>query len=88
MPSDSRDTGQIEQDCDLWIGLYRESVYNDAVPNEQKGLTELIVRLNRHGDTGTAYLNLVNGYFKEAQKFTFELKNSHSRMNMMMITNK
>jgi len=72
MPSDSRDTGQIEQDCDLWIGLYRESVYNDAVPNEQKGLTELIVRLNRHGDTGTAYLNLVNGYFKEAQKFTFE----------------
>ncbi|WP_039062109.1 DnaB-like helicase C-terminal domain-containing protein, partial [Shigella flexneri] len=22
-PSDSRDTGQIEQDCDVWIGLYR-----------------------------------------------------------------
>lgn len=67
MPSDSRDTGQIEQDCDLWMGLYREAVYNDNVSAEEKGLTELIVRLNRHGDTGTAYLNLVNGYFTEAQ---------------------
>lgn len=64
MPSDSRDTGQIEQDCDLWIGLYRESVYKTNAPCP--GLTELIVRLNRHGKTGTAYLNLVNGYFKEA----------------------
>ena len=65
MPSDSRDTGQIEQDCDLWIGLYRDAVYNEDSPLG-KGLTEVIVRLNRHGDTGTAYLNLTNGYFEEA----------------------
>lgn len=66
MPSDSRDTGQIEQDCDLWIGLYRHAVYDDNVAPEEKGLTEAIVRLNRHGETGTAYLNLKNGYFTEA----------------------
>lgn len=66
MPSDSRDTGQIEQDCDLWIGLYRHAVYDDNVATEEKGLTEAIVRLNRHGETGTACMNLKNGYFVEA----------------------
>ncbi|MDQ9199800.1 DnaB-like helicase C-terminal domain-containing protein, partial [Cronobacter sakazakii] len=25
LPSDSRSTGQIEQDCDYWLGIYRES---------------------------------------------------------------
>jgi len=66
MPSDSRDTGQIEQDCDIWIGLYREAVYNDEIPKDQAGLTEAIVRLNRHGGTGTAYFDLKNGYFVES----------------------
>lgn len=70
-PSDSRDTGQIEQDCDLWIGLYRESVYKDVQPGEE-GLTEAIIRLNRNGKTGTGYLNLQDGYFVEAQPFNFE----------------
>ncbi len=70
MPSDSRDTGQIEQDCDVWIGLYRERVYNKDVPYNY---TEAIVRLNRNGGDGTAYMTLENGYFEdvntlEAQK--------------------
>ena len=69
-PADSRDTGQIEQDCDVWIGLYRESVYDKNVPYN---LTEAIVALNRVGETGTAYMTLENGYFEdvdtlEAQK--------------------
>ena len=62
MPSDSRDTGQIEQDCDVWIGLYRERVYNKDVPYNY---TEAIVRLNRNGDDGTAYMTLENGYFED-----------------------
>jgi replicative DNA helicase len=61
MPSDSRDTGQIEQDCDMWIGLYRHGVYDDTC--KHKGLTEGIVRLNRHGQTGTFYMDLKDGYF-------------------------
>ncbi|WP_063653577.1 replicative DNA helicase [Candidatus Arsenophonus triatominarum] len=54
MPSDSRDTGQIEQDCDYWLGIHRESVYDTEA---DKTLTELILRLNRHGKTGTVYVD-------------------------------
>jgi replicative DNA helicase len=62
MPSDSRDTGQIEQDCDVWIGLYRERVYDKNAPYNY---TEAIVRLNRNGGDGTAYMTLENGYFED-----------------------
>lgn len=58
LPSDSRDTGQIEQDCDYWVGVHREGAFNDSVP---AGETELILRLNRHGKTGTVYCNQING---------------------------
>ena len=61
-PSDSRDTGQIEQDCDVWIGLYRERVYDDKCPYN---FTEAIIRLNRTGATGTGYLTLESGYFED-----------------------
>jgi len=58
LPSDSRDTGQIEQDCDYWVGIHREGAFDDSVPPSE---TELILRLNRHGSTGTIYCNQVNG---------------------------
>lgn len=51
-PADSRDTGQIEQECDYWFGLYKESVYNEQA---DKSLTEVLVRLNRYGQTGKVY---------------------------------
>lgn len=57
-PSDSRDTGQIEQDCDYWIGLYRDGVYNE---NAGHNLMEIILRLNRHGTTGTVYAKMQHG---------------------------
>ncbi|CAD6036650.1 replicative DNA helicase [Escherichia coli] len=57
-PSDSRDTGQIEQDCDVWIGLYRDIVYNQ---NADPQLMELLLRLNREGATGTAYALMRSG---------------------------
>lgn len=58
MPSDSRDTGQIEQDCDYWLGIYREGAYDENV-NQQD--TELLLRLNRHGQTGVVYVEQRNG---------------------------
>lgn len=58
LPSDSRDTGQIEQDCDYWVGIHREGAFDDSVP---PGETELILRLNRHGNTGTVFCNQYNG---------------------------
>ena len=60
VPSDSRDTGQIEQDVDLWIGLYKESVYDETLSDQ--GLTEVLVRLNRHGGTGTAFVEMKQGF--------------------------
>lgn len=62
-PSDSRDTGSIEQDCDMWLGLYRDDFYNSDTT--VKGLTEILVRLNRHGDTGMVPVMLKNGNFTE-----------------------
>lgn len=52
LPSDSRDTGQIEQDCDYWVGIHREGAFDETVP---AGETELILRLNRHGNSGTVH---------------------------------
>lgn len=52
LPSDSRDTGQIEQDCDYWIGIYREGAYDEMA--NQAG-TELLLRLNRHGNSGVVF---------------------------------
>lgn len=57
--SDLRETGQIEQDADRIIMIYRESVYETDSP--LGGLTELIVRANRHGATGTAFVDMRNG---------------------------
>lgn len=57
-PSDSRDTGQIEQECDYYIALHRESAFNE---NADKTLTEIIVRSNRHGECGTVYADFRNG---------------------------
>lgn len=58
VPSDSRSTGQIEQDCDYWMGIYREAEDNEAVADNE---TELLLRLNRHGSTGTIYAEQRNG---------------------------
>lgn len=62
VPSDSKDTGQIEQDCDVWIGLYRDAVYTKGADQQ---LMEVILRLNREGATGTAYALLENGYIRD-----------------------
>ena len=60
VPSDSRDTGQIEQDVTMWIGLYNESVYDESLCDQ--GLTEVIVRLNRHGAKGTGFVEMRQGF--------------------------
>ena len=73
MPSDSRDTGQIEQDADYWLGIYRESVYNKDVSPEYKGFTELEVRLNRHGSGGVCYMDMVDGSFREIDEGQYSM---------------
>lgn len=66
VPSDSRDTGQIEQDCDYWVGIYRDSVYNDQA---DKNLMEIIVALNRHGAGNfTVYAGIRNARIYEVNQ--------------------
>lgn len=60
MMSDLRESGAIEQDADVVIGLYRDGYYNSEV--EDINLAEAIVLKNRKGETGTAYLRWVPEY--------------------------
>ena len=54
MLSDLRESGAIEQDADVVIGLYREGYYNAEC--EEPNVSEAIVLKNRKGQTGTLKL--------------------------------
>ncbi len=54
MLNDLRDSGAIEQDADVVIGLYRDGYYNKECENPN--LAEAIILKNRKGQTGTVEL--------------------------------
>jgi replicative DNA helicase len=49
MLSDLRESGAIEQDADIVLGLYREDYYNKEVENQN--IAECIILKNRRGET-------------------------------------
>jgi len=51
MLSDLRESGNIEQDADLVIFLYREDVYRKN-PDERDGTAEVLISKNRNGPIG------------------------------------
>ena len=60
--SDLRDSGNIEQDADVIILLYRDGYYAQMKPGElnrgtksKQDILEFIVAKNRNGPTGIAY---------------------------------
>jgi replicative DNA helicase len=54
MLSDLRESGAIEQDADVVMGIYREGYYNQECENPNDA--ELIILKNRRGQTGTINL--------------------------------
>ncbi len=60
MLSDLRESGAIEQDADIVMFIYRDDYYNDE--SEHKNVAEIIIAKNRHGATGSVYLQWIGQY--------------------------
>jgi len=67
--ADLRECGQLEQDADTVIFIYREYAYNKAVPPEP---TSIIVAKNRHGETGLVDYRFEGAYqrFLEVDRYS------------------
>jgi replicative DNA helicase len=53
--SDFRDSGTLEQDCDIALMIYRGDCY-EPDPGKHNNEAEIIVAKNRNGPTGTVRL--------------------------------
>ena len=58
--SDLRESGSLEQDADIVLGISREDYFNREA--EDHNTAELIILKNRHGNTGTVQLQWLPEY--------------------------
>ncbi len=64
MPSDLRESGDIEQDADAILFVYRDDAYVKDSP--KKGIMEIIVAKNRGGATGTVEVAWIGAEYRIA----------------------
>lgn len=69
--SDLRDSGQLEQDASIIIGLYRDAYYNKQTDDAE--LLEVNVLKNRDGEVGTLHFNFI-GKIQEVKERVWEKK--------------
>ena len=65
MLSDLRESGQIEQDADLVMFIYRDEYYNPE-ETDQQGIAEVHLAKHRNGPTDTVKLSFLKRYAKFA----------------------
>src|SRR2546423_13438274 len=65
--SDLRESGQIEQDADLVMFIYRDEYYNRD--SERLGEADIIVAKHRNGPVGEVVLTFLSRYPKFANLF-------------------
>lgn len=75
MLSDLRDSGELEQDADTVLFLYRDEIYNSET--ELRNIVDVIVAKHRHGRTGVAslFFKAHTGQFQDAMIYTKDLSN-------------
>jgi len=66
MLSDLRDSGSLEQDCDVCLFIYREDYYKPDT--ERKNLADILIAKHRNGPVGEVAL-----YFKRDQTMFYNL---------------
>lgn len=62
--ADLRDSGEIEQDADNVLLLYRDEVYNQE--SQDKGIAEVIAAKVRNGEPGTAHMAFIGRHTRFA----------------------
>lgn len=75
MLSDLRDSGELEQDADTVMFLYRDEMYNSD--SELQNILDIIVAKHRHGKTGVAslFFRKSSGSFHDAVTYNVDLSN-------------
>ncbi|MFA6909046.1 MAG: replicative DNA helicase [Patescibacteria group bacterium] len=68
-----RESGSIEQDADIVMFIYRESVYKRDLPPERRSIAEIHIAKHRNGPTGVIQL-----HFNEARASFNNLEKGHS----------